>query len=353
VEQLELQERVMVPPDETIIDALAKMDKEALQILLVTDSEGRLLGTVTDGDVRRALLQNVKLGDPIERIMNKSPKVIPFPSPLEDARCLMVEHGVRHVPLVDDHWKVVDLVFWQDLFAKEVEMRPEKIVIMAGGLGTRLDPFTKILPKPMIPVRDKPIVEVIMDRFFQQGFENFVLCLGHKAEIVRLYFNGEKRPYSISFIQEEVPLGTAGALSLLQGIGDTFVLSNCDIIVEVDYARLLQYHKKNKYSLTVLGALKEFIVPYGVLHTEDNNFYIEEKPNFHFLVNTGVYVLEPSILTLLKRDTSIDMDEVIALAQSSGMKVGVYPHPGRWFDIGQWEEYQQTIRIFENFDRGR
>lgn len=344
----------MVPPGEAIINALGKMDKEALQILLVTDENGRLLGTVTDGDVRRALLKGVKMSDPVEGIMNKNPKVFPFPCSLEDARSLMIEHSIRHVPLVDNQRRVVDLVFWQDLFAVDTEVRPEKIVIMAGGLGTRLDPFTKILPKPMIPIRDKPIVEIITDRFFQQGFQNFILCLGHKAEIVRLYFNGERRPYSVNFVQEEMPLGTAGALSLLDGhIDDTFILSNCDIIVEVDYVRLLQYHRQKKYALTVVGALKEFVVPYGVLRMEDDDFRIEEKPNFHFLVNTGVYVLEPSILSLLERNARIDMDGVIALAQSSGLSVGVYPHPGRWFDIGQWEEYQQTVRLFEEFDRGR
>ncbi|NPV27608.1 MAG: CBS domain-containing protein [Firmicutes bacterium] len=350
----ELLQKVKVGPEVPIVLALEQMDRAACQILLVTSDDGRLLGTVTDGDVRRALLGGMDLRAPVARIMNSHPRVLPEGSSREAARQLMVEYSVRHVPLVDLEGRVVDLILWEDVLLPRAKSRSEAVVIMAGGQGTRLDPFTKILPKPMIPLRDKPIVEVIMDRFHSQGFGQFILCLGYKAEIVRLYFNGESRPYRTEFVQENEPLGTAGALSLLTGrINETFIMTNCDIIVELDYHHLLEYHREHGHALTVVGALKEFVVPYGVLRTQGEDFWIEEKPNFHFLVNTGLYVLEPAVLKLLQKGVRIDMPELIAVVRNAGMRIGVYPHHGRWFDVGQWEEYQRTLRLFETMELGK
>lgn len=349
----DLVSQVKISPDTSIVQALEQMDRTALQILLVAGEDGVLLGTVTDGDVRRAILEGVSLREPVSRIMNRSPKSLPVGTGAEAARRLMVEYGIRHIPFVDEQGRVVDLLMWQDLFISKTEERPESVVIMAGGKGTRLDPFTKILPKPMIPLRDKPMIEVIMERFHRQGFNRFVLCLGYKAEIIRLYFNGGNQPYSVDFVQENQPLGTAGALSLIrERLEDTFLLTNCDIIAELDYAHLLEYHREHRYVLTVVGALKEFIVPYGVLRPENDHFEIEEKPNFHFLVNTGLYVLEPTVLSLMETGQPLDMPDLITAAQASGFRVGVYPHHGRWFDVGQWDEYQQTLRVFENMNLG-
>lgn len=349
----DLLEKVEVRPEVPIVSALEQMDRAACQILLVTDDEKRLLGTVTDGDVRRALLAGKDLHAPITTIMNPNPRVLPQGASRDEARRFMVENSIRQVPLVDRKKRVVGLILWEDILRPRVESRPEAVVIMAGGQGTRLDPFTKILPKPMIPLRDRPIIEVIMDRFYSQGFGRFILCLGYKAEIVRLYFTGESRPYITEFVQEDEPLGTAGALSLLdERLDQTFVVTNCDIIVELDYPQLIEYHREHGYDMTVVGALKEFIVPYGVLHARDGEFRMEEKPNFHFLVNTGLYVLEPSVLQLLEANKRIDMPELINMVKGAGMSIGVYPHYGRWFDIGQWEEYQRTLRLFEGMELG-
>jgi dTDP-glucose pyrophosphorylase len=351
--QAEFLQKVKVKPEVPIVRALEQMDRAARQILLVTDENDRLMGTVTDGDVRRALLEGVDLRTPVARIMNPYPRVLPVGSPREATRWLMLEYSIRHIPLVDSQNRVIDLVLWQDVFLPRVESRSEAVVIMAGGQGTRLDPFTKILPKPMIPLRDKPIAEVIVDRFHHQGFNWFVLCLGYKGEIVRLYFDGDNRPYRTEFVQEDTPLGTAGALSLLvERLGETFILTNCDIIVDLDYVHLLEYHREHGYAVTVVGALKEFVVPYGVLRMHGEDFWIEEKPNFHFLVNTGLYVLEPAVLPLIPKGIRIDMPEVISAIKKTGMHIGVYPYHGRWFDVGQWEEYQRTLRLFEAMDLG-
>lgn len=343
-------EKVLAYPQEKLGEVLPRMDRAALQIIIVVDEERRLLGTITDGDVRRVLLRGCNLEVPVAEVMNRKPRALPAGASLEAARRLILEHSIRHVPLVDAAGRVVDLLLWVDLFERRWAKRDEQVIIMAGGKGTRLDPFTKILPKPMIPLGDKPIVEVIMDRFYEQGFAEFILTLGYKAEVVRLYFAEDGgRPYRVAFVEEDEPLGTAGSLGLLKEmVRGTFVVTNCDVILELDYESLLDYHRKHGFHLTLVGALREFAIPYGVLRVEDGRLYnLEEKPKFHLLVNAGLYVVEPDVLGLVSGRDFIHMTDLIALARGRGYSVGVYPHHGRWFDIGQWEEYRQSLRLLE------
>lgn len=343
-------EGIWALPQESLKLVLPQMDRAGLQVLLVGDAERHLLGIITDGDIRRALLRGESLDVPVRKVMQARPKVLPAGASLDSARRLMLTHNIRHIPLINDENQVVDLLLWIDLFGSKVEERREPVVIMAGGKGTRLDPFTKILPKPMIPLGDKPIVEVLMDRFYGQGFSQFTLSVGYKAEVIRLYFSDtNSRPYQVDFVQEEEPLGTAGALALLrQRLAGTFLVTNCDIIIEMNYVELLRYHREKKNDLTVVGALRDFTVPYGILRTRAGEFQlIEEKPHFHFLVNVGLYVLEPVVLDILKNGSPIHMTDLIMSAKERGLRVGVYPHHGRWFDIGQWDEYRQTLRAFD------
>lgn len=341
---------IMAEPTDPLVKVLPRMDAAGLQVMLVVDAGRRLLGIVTDGDVRRALLRGEDLSAPVSKIMQPRPKLLPVGSSLDVARQIMLAHGIRHIPLVDEENRVVDLLLWVDLFGLRRQRRPEQVVIMAGGKGTRLDPFTKILPKPMLPLGDKPIVEVIMDKFYEQGFRQFILALGYKAEVVRLYFSESNgRPYQIDFVQEPEPLGTAGALALLrQRLRGTFLVTNCDVILEMDFGELMRYHAERENQVTVVGSLRDFTVPYGVLRIDgDELTTIEEKPNFHFLVNTGVYVFEPSVLELVPHNAPLDMPDLIARAKQNGLRVGVYPHHGRWFDVGQWEEYRRTLKALE------
>lgn len=343
-------ENIIALPEEKLADALPRMEKAALQLLLVVDSKRRLLGTITDGDIRRTLLRGDRLEVPLSNVMNLKPKTLKVDTHLNVIRELMLKNNLRHIPLVDEQGYLVDLVVWLDIFDRRWSSRPEPVVIMAGGKGTRLDPFTKILPKPMIPLGDKPIVEVIMDKFYNQGFSSFMLSLGYKSEIIKLYFTENTgRPYKVNFVQEEEPLGTAGALSLLRDkIDSTFIVTNCDIIIEADYGDILTFHNERKNDLTVVGSLKEFTIPYGVLRTENGDLdNIEEKPNFHFLVNTGVYILESSLLAHVPEKRHLDMTDLILFVKEKGFKVGVFPYHGKWFDIGQWEEYRQTLKAFE------
>ena len=341
--------KILAGPDETLEKILPRMNDAAMQLIVVVDGNRRLLGVITDGDIRRALLRRTGLGVHLKEIMQTSPKNLSVDCSLEEARQLMLTESIRHIPLINANQKVEDILLWTDLFKSRLRRRPEKIVIMAGGKGTRLDPFTKILPKPMIPLGDKPMIEVIMDKFYERGFSDFTLSLGYKAEIVKLYFQESNgRSYDVSFIKEKKALGTAGSLSLLKGIiSETFIVTNCDIIVETEYEQLLDYHWEKGNTLTIVGALRDFIIPYGVLRTEEQELKtIDEKPSFHFLVNTGLYVVEPEVLTLVEDERFLDMTELLIRAKKNNMKVGVYPHHGKWFDVGQWEEYRQTLRQF-------
>lgn len=340
-------EKVLVSPDDTILDTMSKMDKAALQIIVVANEIGELVGIVTDGDIRRGLLNGLDLKTPLNAVMYKTPRTLPVNTSINKAKKLMQQHGIRHIPLIDNKGRIKDLITWTDCFEKIREERKEKVVIMAGGKGTRLDPFTKILPKPMIPLGDKPIIEVIMDKFHEQGFSHFLVSLGYKAEIIKMYFSEtNNRPYQLEFVQETEPLGTAGALALLKNrIDGTFLVVNCDVILEPNYSDLLEQHYIQKNDMTIVGSIKEFPIPYGVLKTEGQNLLkVDEKPNYHLLVNTGLYVIEPEVMNLIKDDEAVNMTDLIQFIKEKGGKVGVYPYHGNWFDVGQWEDYKNSLR---------
>lgn len=342
--------KIMMLPDTKLLDCLAIMDEAALQILLVVNDSGQLVGIVTDGDVRRhVLLNGLDPKSSVADIMNPNARSLPINTSINDAKEVMIKYSIRHIPLVDGGGRVRDLIVWSDFFSSVAEVRAEKVVIMAGGKGTRLDPFTRILPKPMIPLGDKPIIEVIMDKFHKQGFSNFILSLGYKAEIIKMYFSeAESREYNVEFICESQPLGTAGALSLMKDrLPETFLVTNCDVIFEPSFKDVLTHHRDQGNDLTLLGTVKEFAIPYGVLKTDGQDLLeIEEKPNIHYLVNTGLYVVEPRVLDLIGPDEFIHIPELLYRIKEKGGKVGVYPHHGNWFDVGQWEDYRNALRYF-------
>lgn len=219
---------------------------------------------------------------------------------------------------------------------------------MAGGKGTRLDPFTRILPKALIPVGEKPVIEIIMDEYARYGMKNFHISVNSKSKMIKAYFGDQDSDYNISFIDEDKPLGTAGALRFLKDKFDNpFFVSNCDIIVRNNYYDILQFHKDGRYDLTVVGSMQHRTIPYGVCKFENGGLLksIQEKPEYDFLVNTGMYLLNPHILRYIPENTYFDMTELINVLQKKAHKVGVYPVSEKsWVDIGQLTEYRTTIR---------
>ncbi|MFZ5639689.1 MAG: nucleotidyltransferase family protein [Bacillota bacterium] len=339
---------LLINPDLPLREALRQMDKGALQLLIVVDKQDKILGVVTDGDIRRAIIKNVDFNDPIKMVMNTSPITLSLPINKKKAFKMMQKSLIKHIPVVNDQGQVVDILLWNTLIESGQELYPCKdnpVVIMAGGKGTRLDPFTKILPKPLIPVGDKPIIEIIMDRFNRYGFNNFVISLNYKAEMIKMYFSENPNGYQIDYIQEKEFLGTAGALALAkEKLQKTFILSNCDVVTDADFDNFLNYHLENKNHATVFAVVRHMKIPYGVMKINNGDLEdILEKPEYSFVINTGIYVLEPGMIDLIPEGTVMNMPDLLMIAKEKGFKVQVCPMSCSWFDVGEWEEYRKAL----------
>lgn len=351
-----LLKSLLVPLDSSIKEAIQRLNETGLKILFIIDADKRLLGTLTDGDIRRGIITGVLLTAPVESVMRRKFISLSMNTPAvqDEAIRLMQQHMIEHVPILNEEGAIIDVFLWVDFLSKEKSDAPRNIksisnpvVIMAGGKGTRLDPFTKILPKPLIPIGNKPIIETIMDRFFENGFSRFILILNYKKEMIKAYFGEKTVPYDISFIEEEEFYGTAGGMALLRdAIRQSFIVTNCDTILEGNYHDFFQWHEDHKNVMTIIGSHREITVPYGVLCMNNGTLdKIDEKPKLDLFINTGTYVFDPSIFDFINNRQYLDMDKLISKVKSHhAERVGVYPHWGGWFDIGQWDEYRNSLK---------
>ena len=333
------------------------LNETSMKILFVIDENERLLGTITDGDIRRGIINGMRFGDRVENVMHRDFIAIGSSEAVieENTKQLMIENNVEQIPVLNNAGRIINVLLWTDLFGKKPSLKKKQfftntVIIMAGGKGTRLDPFTKILPKPLIPIDEKPIVEIIMEKFYNYGFRNFIFTLNYKKEYIKMFLSENDFPYNIDWVEENNYMGTAGSLSLLRDkINDTFFVSNCDIILNVDYADVLKWHKENGNLMTLVGCYKEVKIPYGILEMDNGvlkNFV--EKPNYDVLINTGVYVLESEVIHLIPKDKpSIDMNNLVELASRKG-QVSVYPISDGWFDVGQWDEYRKSVKALSD-----
>lgn len=345
---------LLIPTDTTIKQAMQKLSETAEKIVFVVGAGDKLLGTITDGDIRRGIIKGIALTDSVREVMKEKFISIADNSPnaVKKAKKLMQQHQIGELPVVDGSGVITDVIFWIDLLSYKVPpqtqvLRENPVVIMAGGKGTRLDPFTKILPKPLIPLGEKPIIEHIMDHFYKNGFYRFILILNYKKEMIKVYFSENKLPYKIKFIEESQFYGTAGGLSLVKGkIKSPFIVTNCDTILTGDYADFLTWHEEKKNLMTIVGTHREITIPYGVLKMKDDVLLnMDEKPKFDMFINTGTYIIDPSVLDIINENEYLDMDKLILRIKThhSG-RLGVYPHWGGWLDVGQWEEYRKSLR---------
>ncbi len=352
-----IKESIFVKSECSVKEAIKKMDENGMKILLVVDDESRLLGTVTDGDIRRFILKGKELNLPLTDLYNDSPVfVYNYYSP-ELVKKLMLDHKIEVIPVINNKKQVVAAISWNEIFreptgsAKTYGKIDVPVVIMAGGKGTRLDPFTRILPKPLIPVGEKTILEIIMDKFSRFGVPDFYFTLNYKAEIIKSYLEEIEHTANYHYVKEEQFLGTAGSLKLLpENIGDDFFVSNCDIIVDADYYDLLQYHRKNKLDLTMVGSLHHFVIPYGTIEFEEDGLVkrIVEKPEHNITINTGVYVLNREVIDFIPGNSFFHITDLIDKLMKEGRRVGVYPITQNSFiDIGQWKEYKDALKKFE------
>jgi dTDP-glucose pyrophosphorylase len=345
-------EKLLVTEHISIRDALAIMSEEGEKSLVVVDPGKRVVGTLSDGDVRRAILAGKELTGPIDGIFFNSPTCLEQGQYLlEQVRELFLKSRFDVIPIIDAAGVVKEVLTWANFFGEgeipESRRVRQPVVIMSGGKGTRLEPFTKILPKPLLPVNEKPIIEHIIDRFVSSGTDVIFLTVNYKSRVLKAFFEELDPPYDINFIQETQPLGTAGGLKYLENIiSETFFVTNCDVIINANYADLVSFHRERANSITLVACAKNFSIPYGtcVLNNDGDLDKIEEKPEYELLVNTGLYVLEPSILQYLGEGEFCHMTELIERAKNAGERVGVYPIGEKgWIDVGEWPEYKKAI----------
>tara|TARA_B100001250_G_scaffold287430_1_gene249270 strand:- start:332 stop:1378 length:1047 start_codon:yes stop_codon:yes gene_type:complete len=342
---------ITVKPDITIRQAMKILDEVSTKCLIVVNKTNKLLGTLTDGDIRRSILRGADSSEIISSSFFKSPiKIKKHEFTIKKAKDLLVSENLDLIPIVDGNDILVDYVNGEKIGKNN---QPNKnlldvpVVIMAGGKGSRLEPFTKILPKPLVPINDKPIIEHIIDKFIFFGCNDFHFTVNYKGKLLKAYFEELQPSYKISFVDERKPLGTAGSLNkLVDNFHDSFFVTNCDIIIKTDYHILYDFHKKGGFDITLVASMKEYVIPYGTceLNDEGNLSHISEKPQYNLLINTGLYVLNPNVLNFIPKDKSYHITQLITDVNIQGGKVGVFPvDDDAWIDVGQWTEYQHTM----------
>ncbi len=347
----------LIPISLSVRDTMKRLNQVEGQALYVVDEQGRLLGSVTDGDIRRYLMKGNPAERDISEIYTRNAVRIRTGCRTDEVRRLMQTHKIESVPVVDSDERVVEVLLWETVFREGVPFTRRKldvpVIIMAGGKGTRMDPFTRILPKPLVPIDDRPVIELVIERFLAHGLDKFFLSVNHKSRILKAYFEEASPQYRIRWIEEDKPLGTAGGLRLLEGkIKGSFFVSNCDIIVNSDLADLFDYHQTRRNEITIVASLKRYPIPYGLCEIENDGTLIRlrEKPEYDLLVNIGLYVVNDPVLRWIPPERYFDFTDLIVAAKQNGSKVGVYPiGEDDWIDVGQWEVYRNAIKVFQGY----
>ena len=348
-------ESYLVRPDTTIREAIASIDRNGKGIVLVVDGEHRLLGTISDGDIRRAILKGINLDLPVQNILEERKKTgghaVPVIASLgtsdADLLHLMNKTEVRQIPVLDEDGRVRDMAFLSDL-VREYEL-PLTAVVMAGGFGTRLRPLTDDTPKPMLLVGDRPMLERTIEQLKKAGIRRVDLTTHYKPEAISNHFgNGDGFGVTINYVHEDRPLGTAGALGLLGDSEEPLLVINGDILTHVDFRAMLKYHRKHKASLTVGVCRYELQVPYGVIECRGSDILgVSEKPTMPFLVNAGIYLLEPKVREYIPAGKKFDMTDLIQSLIHADRKVVSFPIVEYWLDVGRPGDYaraQEDVR---------
>lgn len=340
----------MVSAEDKIIDVMDVINTNGRRVAFVCE-EFKLKGVVTDGDIRRYILRNGDLKEKVETIANFAPKYFLRDDNIDRAAFMRV-HEIDAMPVIDHDHNLLSIQFlYSGTVRKKAKLRIP-VVIMAGGKGSRLYPYTRIIPKPLIPIGDRTVIERIMDNFGEAGCRDYHIIINYKKEFIKAYFmdRDQEERKNISFIEEPEYYGTGGGLKLLQGkFSGTFFMSNCDILVQEDYANILKYHKRQRNLITMVSAMKKITVPYGTIHISDEGKVtgLTEKPDFSIMTNTGLYVIEPEFLDRIPEKTFIHITDIIQSCIDAGEKVGVYPiSENAWMDMGQLSEMEKMREHF-------
>lgn len=341
--------RLLVTAETSMREVIEVIDRAELQVALVIDESRRLLGTITDGDVRRALLRDMKLDDAASTVMNPAPTTASAGASDSAMEALMQRTGLRRIPIVDVRGVIVGLAVPRSEAA--LDQATNLVVIMAGGLGTRLGELTRDRPKPLLPVGVKPMLETIVERFVSQGFTRIILAVNYRADMIEEHFgDGRRFGAQIEYLREDKRLGTAGALKLLpNGRQEPVIVVNGDVLTTVDYRKLLDFHRSAGGSVTMGVSYHDVQVPYGVVTVTGQQVGgIVEKPVYRYFVNAGIYVLERSCLEHIPRDEYFDMTTLLERLLEAGGSIFSYPLHEYWQDVGRKDDYERANRDFEH-----
>lgn len=336
----------------SLLSALKQMDEQRVKMLFVFKEE-HFVSILTIGDIQRAIVKNIALESPVSAIVDRNKKFAHSGESMDTIREKMLRLRAECMPVLNDTGELVDVIFWKDLFESDESHSRDKIdlpvVIMAGGKGTRLKPITNVIPKPLVPIGDKTILETILDQFESIGCTKFYMSVNYKADMMKYYLSQLDHHYDIEFFQEEKPLGTIGSVALLKGkITTPFFVSNCDSVNEQDYRDVYDYHVENNNDLTIVTMVKSFKIPYGVIETGENGLMtsLSEKPELTFQVNTGVYILNPGCIDEIPEGEFFHITHLMEKIKSRGGRVGCFPvSEHAWKDMGEWPEYLKMIDV--------
>ncbi len=336
-------QKSVLPVDSTIHQAIDCLDKQGIKIVLVVSSDGQLHGTISDGDIRRGLLKGLSLDSSIGAVMWRNPLVAPIGMGIDSVQQIMFANKIHQIPVVDENRCLVGLHLWDEIVSPPE--RPNLMVIMAGGKGTRLRPHTDNCPKPLLPVAGKPMLEHIIERAKLEGFQNFILSVHYLGHMIEDYFGeGSKLQVKIDYLRENAPLGTAGALSLLNtAIDKPFVVTNGDVLTDIRYGELIDFHVRHHAQATMAVRAHEWQHPFGVVQLQGVEIVgFEEKPLVRTHINAGVYVLEPTALRLLKQGEHCDMPSLFERIQAQGSRTVAYPMHEPWMDVGKPDDLHKA-----------
>lgn len=342
----------LISPTASLLDAMKLMDDIKVKMLFVFENE-HFEGIITIGDIQRAIIKGLPMDTPVTAILSKDKKYVSPEESREAVRHKMLGLRAECMPVVNEQGELVDVYFWSDLFKRSEPQHREKInlpvVIMAGGKGTRLKPITNVIPKPLVPIGDKTILEEIMDQFEGIGCRKFYMSVNYKSDMMRFYIDQLEHHYDIEFFEEPKPLGTIGSVSLLKDkITTPFFVSNCDIVIDQDYRDVYEYHQSNHNDLTIVTAVKSLRIPYGVIETGENGLMtgLHEKPETTYMINTGVYILNPELINEIPEGQFFHITHLMDNVKARDGRVGCFPvSEHAWKDMGEWPEYLKMINV--------
>jgi len=348
-------QHLIIDIEASLLSALKKMDENDGKLLLVFEND-KFKSIVSVGDIQRSLLKNNNLEKKIGEILRSNIKLANTQQPLSEIKSLMINYRTEFMPVLDSNDNLHDVIFWKDIIEEKNDKNKIDtdipVVIMAGGEGSRLKPITNIIPKPLVPVGERAFVEIIMDSFNEHGLNDFLLSVNYKADLIKYYFDHLNKPYRINYFKETKPLGTAGSLQLMKDqIKTTFFVSNCDILIDQDYAEILKFHRENKNELTAVAAIKTYTIPYGTMDVGKDGILKrqKEKPENTYFVNAGFYILEPHLLEEIPGNEFYHITHLIDKIIERNGTVGVFPvSEGAWMDIGEWNQYNETQQKFDS-----